>query len=454
MKHIVKTQYFSNICKALIISALAVFGASCSKTTETIGNGLLSDSDHIGVAFTDSLRIDCHSLLVDSMPTKGYSTLLLGSMIDPVMGRTDANVVTQLHLSSTNHYFGDDPVIDSVVLQLSLTGYYGDTTTWQTVHVYELADSLSSSEDYYQFSDIDVESEDLANGFMFRPHPRTKNTVVGNDTLSQAVIRIPLANSFGEQLAAADTSIFSSTESFKEYCYGLKICFESVAQGGAISYINPTSNTVTQLQVYYRETPDANQMRYYFYITSEDVYFNQYLHDYTLGSPEFVQQVLDGQTELGQQQLYLQSMGGVRCKLNFTDVLEWAEGLEEEGCHLIINEAKLILPFGGAEGDTLLASPTTLALLNIMNDTTTSLLPDYLEGTSFYGGSYSSEKNNVTFRVSEYLQGLVLGTLTSQGLYLSIAGASFNAQRWVVAGPESSGEEKLRCEIKYSIVRE
>ena len=71
MKHIVKTQYFSNICKALIISALAVFGASCSKTTETIGNGLLSDSDHIGVAFTDSLRIDCHSLLVDSMPTKG-----------------------------------------------------------------------------------------------------------------------------------------------------------------------------------------------------------------------------------------------------------------------------------------------------------------------------------------------------------------------------------------------
>lgn len=454
MKHIVKTKYFSNIYKALIISAFAIFGAACSKTTETIGNGLLSDSDHIGVAFTDTLRIECHSLLVDSMPTKGYSTVLLGSMIDPVMGRTDANLFTQLHLSSTNHYFGDNPVIDSVVLQLSLTGYYGDTTTWQTVHIYELSETLIDSADYYQFSEASVEPLDLANGFQFRPHPRTKKTVVGNDTLSQAVIRIPLANSFGEQLAAADTSIFSSTESFKEYCHGLKICFESVAQGGAISYINPTSNTTTQVQVYYRETPGANQMRYYFYITSEDVYFNQYLHDYTLGSPEFVQQVLDGQTELGQQQLYLQSMGGVRGVLNFTDVLEWAEGLKEDGCHLIINEAKLILPFGGAEGDTLLAPPTTLALLNIQNETTTSLLPDYMEGTSFYGGSYSSEKSSVTFRVSEYLQGLILGSVTSQGLYLSITGASFNAQRWVIAGPESDREEKLRCEIKYSIVRE
>ena len=454
MKRIVKTQFFSNIHKILIVSVLAIFGFSCSKTTETIGNGLLSDSDHIGVAFTDTLHIACYSQLVDSMPTKGYSTVLLGSMMDPVMGMTDAGVITQLHLSSTNHYFGDNPVIDSVVLQLSLTGYYGDTTTWQTVHVYELADTLSATESYYQFSDIDTKYEDLANGFQFRPRPRTKNTVVGNDTLSYPVIRIPLSNSLGEQLAAADSSIFSSTESFKEYFYGLKICCESVYQGGAISYINPTSNTITQLQVYYRETPDANPMRYYFYITSEDVYFNQYLHDYTLGSPEFVQQVIDGQTEMGQQQLYLQSMGGVRCVLRFTDVLDWAETLKEEGSHLIINEAKLVLPFGGEESDTLLAPPTSLALLNIKNDTVTSLLPDYLEGTSYYGGNYSSDKKNVTFRVSEYLQELILGSYTSQGLYLSITGASFNAQRWVMAGPESAQEQALRCEVKYSIVKE
>lgn len=458
MKHVLKTQKHSLFFKTLIISVLTFLGVSCSKTTETIGNGLLSEADYIGVGYVDTLHIVCHSLQIDSMPTKKNTTVLLGSMMDPVMGLTDANFITQLHLSSTSHYFGDNPIIDSVVLQLAITGYYGDTTTMQTVHVYQIADTLSSTESYYQFSDIDVMPEDLANGYQFRPRPHTTNIPLGNDTLSQAVIRIPLANSLGEQFAAtaaADTSIFGSTEAFKEYFYGLKIQCESVGQDGSIVYINPTSNTVTQLQVYYRETPDSNPMRYYFYITSEDVYFNQYLHDYTLGSNDFVQQVVDGDTLMGQQQLYLQSMGGVRVLLNFPDLTAWADSLYEEGTHLIINEAKLILPALDTDSDSsLFAPPASLALLSLNEDGTTSLLPDYLEGSNFYGGSYSSAKKSVTFRISEYLQGILLGNITSQGLYVSIVGASFNAQRWMMAGPEANQDKVMKCEIKYSIVGE
>ena len=389
------------------------------------------------------------------MPTKGISTVLLGSMMDPVMGLTDANVITQLHLSSTNQYFGDDPVIDSVVLQLSLAGYYGDTTTMQTVHVYELADTLSSTETYYQISDINVNATDLANGYQFAPRPHKAFTVVGNDTLTQPVIRIPLDNSFGERMAAADSAVFSSTEAFKQFFYGLKICCESVSQGGAISYITPTSNTITQLQVYYRETPDANQMRYYFYITSEDVYFNQYIHDYSLGSDEFVRQVVQGETELGQQCLYLQAMGGVRTVLQFPDLMDWAEEVKEEGSHLIINEAKLIMPALTSAIDTcVFLAPSSLALLSMNEDGTTSLLPDYMEGTSYYGGNYSHAKKKVTFRISEYLQSILLGDQTSQGIYVSIVGASYNAQRLVIAGPEANQDNVLKCEIKYSIVKE
>jgi len=455
VNHVLKTQKFSKLFKTLAISVLVFFGVSCSKTTENIGNGLLSDSDHISVAFTDTLHIASHSMAVDSMPTKGTSSVLLGSMMDPVMGLTDAGFITQLHLSSTNQYFGDNPIIDSVVLQLAINGYYGDTTTWQTVHVYELSEALVDSADYYQFSDVEVKPTDLADGYQFRPYPNTIGTVVGNDTLTQSVLRIPLTNSLGEQFAEADSAVFSSTEAFKNYFYGLKIHCESVSTGGAITYVNPTSNTVTQLQVYYRENPDANPMRYYFYITSEDTYFNQYLHDYTLGSNDFVQQIVDGQTALGQQQLYLQSMGGIRTVLSFTNLMEWAESLQEEGSHLIINEAKLILPsFDDSTDSSIFAPPASLALLNINDDGTTSLLPDYLEGTNYYGGNYSSTNNNVTFRISEYLQSLILGTQTSQGIYVSIVGASYNAKRWVIAGPEANQDNVLHCEIKYSIVKE
>lgn len=455
MNRILKTQKFNSLYKTLIICVLVIFGTSCSKTTESIGNGLLSDSDHIGVAFVDTLQIDCHSVLIDSMLTKNYSTVLLGSMMDPIMGLTDANFFTQLHLSSTNHYFGDDPVIDSVVLQLAISGYYGDTTTWQTVHVYELADSLSESMDYYQFSDVAVKGFDLANSYQFRPCPYSTGAVVGNDTLTNSVIRIPLEISLGEQFAAADSAVFSSTIAFKDYFYGLKICFESVGQGGAITSINPTSNSVTQLQVYYRETPDSKPMRYYFFITSGEVYFNQYTHDYSLGSTEFVQQVVDGQTELGQQQLYIQSMGGVRTALSFPDLMDWAESLKEDGSHLVINEAKLIIPALTTAADSLVFTPpASLALLCINEDGTTSLLPDYLEGTNYYGGSYSSDKKAVTFRISEYLQSIILGNQSGQGIYVSIVGAAFNAKRWVFAGPNADQDNVLRCEIKYSIVKE
>ena len=439
--------------KTLIISVLVVLCVSCSKTTESIGNGLLSENDHIGTSYVDTLQLNCHSERIDSLYTKGLTTVLLGSMMDPVMGLTNANLFTQLHISSTSHYFGDSPIIDSVVLQLAYAGYYGDTTTMQTVHIYELADTLSGSDSYYQFSEVPDKGIDLANNFQFLPRPKTIHTVVGNDTLTQPVLRIPLDNGFGEQLAAADSTVFSTPDSFKNYFHGLKICFDDVSQNGAICYFNPTSNTVTKLQVYYRENAEANPMRYDFYITSDDVYFNQYLHDYTLGTPEFTQQVLQNDTLLGQTQLYLQAMGGVRCFIAFPDLMEWADAMQDEGTYLIINEAKLVIP-AAEPVDSTLAAPATMALVSLKSTGTTALLPDYMEGTSYYGGSYSSAKKNVTFRISEYLQGLILGKEDSKGLYLSIAGASFNAQRWVMAGPEADQDRTLKCEIKYSIVKE
>ena len=450
-----KTYSFSLSFKALLFSALALFTLSCNKTTEKIGDGLLSGNDSISVGYTNSLTILCHSELVDTMNTKGLSTVLLGSMVDPVMGRTDANLFTQLHLSSTNQRFGTEVVVDSIVLQLELTGYYGDTTTLQTVHVYELADSLSLTENYYHFSEVGTNNIDLANGYQFYPHPKTNCTLSGADSVIQPVIRIPLDNSFGLHLATIDSMAYNTPDAFKNVCYGLKICCESVAQNGAICYLNPTDNKLTQLQIYYRESPTSTKpMRYYFYITSEDAYFNQYQHDYSLGTPEFVQQVVDGNIDLGQEQLYLQSMGGVRAVLSFPDLKHWTDTLDP-GTHLIINEAKLIFPAMVMSGDSsVFTPPTSLALLNINEDGSTSLLQDYYEGSSYYGGSYSYTTKSVTFRIAEHLQRIIKGTQESQGIYVSISGASINAQRWIVAGPDANADSKLRCEIKYSLVKE
>lgn len=442
--------------KALIFSALAIIGLACSKTTEKIGNGLLPENDHMTALFTDTIEIVCHSEIIDSMATKNLNTLLLGSMVDPIMGRTNAGFVTQLHLSAPNQHFGENPVVDSVILQLGISGFYGDTTTMQTVHVYELADSLSVNEDYYQLSDTDVKPIDLANGYQYTFQPYTIGQIVGTDTLSNAVIRIPLDNSFGEQLMNADTSYYSSADQFKEFLYGLKVCCESVSQDGGFCYIAPLLNDVTVLQLYYHESSEeANGRRYNYYITSTDTYYSQYEHDYTLGSPEFTQQVLEHDSAMGQQVLYLQSTGGVRSLIQFPHLSQWDDSLAEAGQHIIINEAKLILPTSSLiEDSSVYASISSLALLSLNEDGSTIVLPDYYEGTSYYGGSYSSDNKSVTFRISEFMQRVMQGLYESRGLYLSITGAAYNGQRWIIAGPEAEEENRLRCEVKYSIVAE
>lgn len=390
------------------------------------------------------------------MGTKNLNTLLLGSMVDPVMGRTNAGFVTQLHLSAPNQNFGNDPMVDSVVLQLAISGYYGDSTTLQTVHVYELADSLSVLESYYQCSDLDVKPTDLANGYQYTICPNTTGLVIGTDTLTNAVIRIPLDNSFGQQLMDADTSYYAAADVFKQFLYGLKVCCESVDEGGALCYISPTLNDVTVLQLYYHESSDdATVRRYNYYITSADTYFSQFDHDYTLGSPSFTQQVLDHDTLLGQEVLYVQSTGGIRSLIKFPNLQYWDDSLAEAHKHLIINEAKLILPASSLLDDSsTFTPPSSLALLSLDEDGTTSLVQDYYEGSSYYGGSYSSNTKSVTFRIGEHLQQVMQGKTNSQGIYVTISGAAYNGQRWIIAGPDSNEENKLRCEIKYSIVSE
>ena len=426
--------------------------ASCKKSPETIGNNLISDDNYIAIYHTDTTEIVCHSYL-DSVATSNATNVLLGAMKDPVFGATEAGFYTQFRPSVAGQSFGNNPVVDSLVLQLCLVGYYGDTTVMQTAHAYELTDSLSFETSYYSQSTVVTGNIDHANGYLFNPRPNTKMHIIGTDTLTQSIIRIPMSQELGNQLVNLDTTAYSRPDLFKQHFKGLYVTCEPVTLNGAISYINLTNNTYTLLQLYYHNaaTPEK-PMRYNFYVTSSDTYFNHFDHDYTQGSPEFVSQLLDNQEAMGQSTLYLQTMGGVRAKVLFPNLSHWADTLE--GCHMVVNEAKLILPASTALVDSVYKAPSSFLLVGFSSDTTTYLLPDYLEGSSFFDGTYNSSKQLVAFRITEYLQSIIDGKKDNLGLSLGINGASYNATRYVTNGPEAPEGEKMRLEVTYSIVNE
>ena len=291
---------------ALIIGIVALCLFSCKKTPDTIGNDLIDDNNYINVFHTDTVEVLCHSYF-DSIRAKNVRYALLGSINDPVFGTTEAGFYTQFRFSSAGQSFGANPVLDSIVLQLSLDSYYGDTMTLQTVHVYELMDSISSSEPYYNYSTLPVGTIDLANGFQFRPRPKTTSHIYGTDTVTQPIIRIPLSHELGNFLMQIDSSAYNNPDVFKSHFKGLCLVCEAVGQNGAVSSINLTNNNLTRLQLYYHDaaTPQ-NALRYYYYVTSSDNYFNHFDHDYTQGDPDFTQQLLQGNVGLGQERVYLQ----------------------------------------------------------------------------------------------------------------------------------------------------
>ena len=435
---------------ALMIGMLAF--ASCKKSPETIGNNLVSDDNYIAIYHTDTTEIVCHSYL-DSAATSNATNALLGAMRDPVFGISEAGFYTQFRPSVAGQSFGNSPVVDSLVLQLCLIDYYGDTTVLQTAHAYELTDSLSFETTYYNHSTVATGSVDHANGYQFRPHPRTKVHQIGTDTLAQPIIRIPLSQELGNYLVNLDTTAYSRPDLFKQYFKGLYVTCSPANLDGAISSINLTNNTYTLLQLYYHNAATPNKhKRYDFYVTSSDSYFNHVDHDYTQGSSEFMSQLLDDQTELGQSILYLQAMGGVKAKVYFPNICHWADTLE--GCRLVVNEAKLVLPASLTLTNSVYKAPSNLILLGFNSDSTTYLLPDYYEGSTFFDGAYNSSKHSVSFRITEYLQSMIMNKKDNLGLSLGINGAAYNATRYVINGPDATTEEKMRLEVTYSIVNE
>ena len=434
-----------------MIGTLLLAFAACKKSPESIGNNLISDSNFIVPFYTDTTEIVSYAYF-DSVSTKGTSYALLGSMKDPVFGNSEAGFFTQFRLSLAGQSFGENPVLDSLVLQLSLSNYYGDTSVLQTARVYELTDTLSASSNYYNHSIIDYDPIDLANGYQFRPHPNTSMNIVGTDTLKHAIIRIPLSTSLGEYLMNLDTVAYSQPDYFKNSFYGLFVTCDPVSQPGAITSISLTDNTYTLLQLYYHNaaTPDK-AMRYDYYVTSSDTYYNHIDHDYTQGSPEFVDQLVNGNTAAGQQTIYLQCMGGVRTRLYLPNIEHWADSLD--GSHIVVNEAKLVLPAAPLM-DSLFRLPSSFILLGFNADSTTYLLPDYYEGTSYFGGTYNSHEQAVIFRISEYMQSVISGKKENHGLCFGINGAGYNAFRMILNGPESNEENKMRLEVTYSLVNE
>ncbi len=423
--------------------ALIAF-ASCKEVPD-IGSSLQPNSTFIKVAFSDEQDIIAETERIDSLSTKSASYSLVGDLNDPIFGNSNLSFYTQIGLTSNSIKWGEGATTDSIVLQMIYSGYYGDTLSPVTLKIHEVAESMSKESMTYYSNTSFALGDELAS-YTFSPRPKTRSNI-DDDSLTVAVVRIPIDNALGERFISNESQ-FASNTAFMKYFNGINVSCEPANGTGSICYFN-LLNTKSYLRIYYHN--DYDTTFYDFNVSDKYIRFNHFEHDYSDAQAPIA---FDDTTS--NQYLYVQSTAGVRSRLTFPNLAQWAKDMNT---NVLINEAKLILTgangmINGVNNDTdMFSQPVQLVVVKANEDDSYSILPDQMVGTNYFNGMYDAKSDQVWFRISEYVQDLVLAgpEADNYGLFVYTYSGAYNAKRWIFHGPDSPDTtNRVRLEIIYS----
>jgi len=448
-----------------IASISTILLTACHKDPSRVGFNIQPGSDNIEL-YGDSTTVVFVSYTVehDSLATTNMSTLVVGSINDPIFGSTQAAFNAQFRLSRINPYLGRDVSFDSICLHLgySSTPQWGDATTEMTAYVYRLTDSLWLNSDdtagdvrdaYYATSTVLYDRVPLGSKtFLDQPSDSTdtKRFWLKRTSDVSSYVSIPLSETFGKELLSSVSDSTIGNDDFLKILYGLRVDVDSISSSfGKMLYFNPDS---TKLVLYYNylntNTNERADSIYTFIIDkSRSIRFNEYRTDYSTACDELQKQLASSSPASGNQKLYLQPFSGVRIKVNFDGI----EKLREKK-NIVINEAKLYLNNAEPYNKDMLPVQQ-FAVYTVNTSGKTVLTPDAELGMTYMGGKFNSGKNRYETRITRYLQRRILDpSMDNDNLYISISGASFNANRVVLFGndPDDENDKKAKIRILYS----
>lgn len=433
------------ILLCIVTACVCALFTACTDETSPIGLDLIDNQ--VATDFTDTITLQAYSVLEDTINTTQSSADVLGHLSDPVFGNSSAGIYAQLALAGSSVNFGTNPIIDSVILTLQISGYYGDTNSLVGVRVHKLTGELSSETQYFQTSTVDYDPSILNYSLTgYSLHPNT--SIIVDTAMLNAHMRIRLSQSFGQDILNHQSDI---NNNFSDFLKGLYI--EASSHTGACGYmvITNMNSALTGLTVYYHNSDESNK-RYTFPCSENCIRFTHFDHNYTASSNnDFVQEVLQQQTALGSKCLFVQGGGGVKTRITFP-YLENA--FAQYGNRVAIHRAELVIT-NVSPGEQFLVQPSMLTIQGIRkSDGAIRFLPDddYYTSSSYFGGSYDSKTHEYRFRITNYVQQLILQQGDwSNSINLVVRGSAVRPHRLVFDGTDPDSPTRLRLEIAYSI---
>ena len=428
--------------KVNLLSALffVIVFTNCKKDGEVVPQ--FDDTD-VSIFFTDTFSVIASLEREDSIRTDIASLNLLGIYNDPVFGFSSSSIYSQITLNGLNVDFGDTPTLDSIVLTLEYADLYGNATSPMTIDVFEVATPMDNNTAYYSNTFLPFGSTPIASK-TFTPNLTDSVFVAFDSTTVAPHLRINLGNDFGQTiLDKSGEDELADNTAFTQFIEGLYITTRndvfnsSLAAGdGSIVYfdVNSAISTVT---LYYNDTSS-----YSFIINAESAKYSRFDHNYS-GTP--IESQLEGEEE--DSLSYIQTMAGVRTKLEIPDI----KNLAEEGI-IIINKAELVVTLEGGSDEIYPAIPT-ISLVGINSDGSSVFLPDAGGRTgdelSIFGETIDPTARTYTYIISQHITDLIYNTPIDFGMYLLPSGASISANRSII-GTQKDITAKMRLNITYS----
>ena len=442
-----RTVHLFSIAILLGLASLIFSLSSCTKTPESIGLELVNDNQNY-VGIDTVFEITAYSSVEDSVRTDETTINLFGSRISDIFGLSNASIYTQIRLSQVQPEFGENPVPDSTILTFVYSGSYGNIETELNLKVNELTESFYKDSIYYADTDFEYSPNEMGS-LSFIPTPN--DTLVIDSVNYPSELRIPLNNDLADKVFdPANADSLGSSDSFVNLFKGMYVSVEDVGIPGDGSILTfDLLKERSNVTIYYHND-EEDSLSYTFNINLFCGRVGRFQHDYSLSTdPDFIAQIVNGDTTKGTEKLYFQGMAGVQTEMWFPGLDEWAE----QG-NIAINQAKIILPVysdGISENDLI---PERLVLFKYKEDGSKAFTADQIEGDQYFGGTYSEGFNDYSFRLSRYTQSILNGE-HDYGIVLHPSGKNVRAEEVVIYGTNPSAPQtgKMKLEIIYTVIK-
>ena len=398
------------ISLSLIIGLIAV---SCTDPN-TIGLEVQPTSDNIIISSANFEGLSSATESEDSLRTDEALNLILGKIkhsYDSEFGLNKAAFYTQILLTENNTDLGNNPIVDSVVMSYTYSGYYGELEDFTSLDVSLINEDIYKDSIYYSNEfDMLIGNMDYVDDF-----------TLSND-LSDPFLRIKLSNNFGQEILDFENEGLKDNETFLENFKGISVL---ASAQNTMLYLNPTGSN-SSLKIYYHNDENGS---------------DTLSLDFELGGDaariNLFNSKLLANLNQDEDKIYIQSMAGYKAKIAVNNTDSMKSMLEGKSIN------KVTMSFDVPEGSqSEYVAHDKLFLVRVNEDGSNVFLTDYtIEGETHFGGRLEDDKYE--FNITRYFYQLLNNDAYTNDLYLLPAGAAVNANRTIL-------NKDIKLTIHYS----